>query len=133
MVWALIFTACYSKVERHDRIDAEEFYRMLDGVVIDDTDLFNDKPASRKTSTTSTDHTAGRWTNPLRRLRQKTTKSTPAESPAYVSRLLSAPGQTGQTVSVLTTLRDVLSMPLLRRDDSPLSERRVCHDGIPVE
>ena len=25
------------------RIDAEEFYRMLDGVVIDDTELFNDK------------------------------------------------------------------------------------------
>ena len=31
------------KVERSHRIDAEEFYRMLDGVVIDDTDLFNDK------------------------------------------------------------------------------------------
>jgi transposase InsO family protein len=33
------------KVERSHRIDAEEFYRMLDGVVIDDTDLFNDKLA----------------------------------------------------------------------------------------
>ncbi|MDP9301267.1 MAG: integrase core domain-containing protein [Actinomycetota bacterium] len=31
------------KVERSHRIDAEEFYRMLDGVVIDDTDLFNDR------------------------------------------------------------------------------------------
>jgi len=31
------------KVERSHRIDDEEFYRMLDGVVIDDTDLFNDK------------------------------------------------------------------------------------------
>jgi transposase InsO family protein len=31
------------KVERSHRIDAEEFYRMLDGVVIDDTNLFNDK------------------------------------------------------------------------------------------
>jgi len=31
------------KVERSHRIDAEEFYRMLDGVVIDDTGLFNDK------------------------------------------------------------------------------------------
>jgi transposase InsO family protein len=29
------------KVERSHRIDAEEFYRMLDGVVIDDTGLFN--------------------------------------------------------------------------------------------
>ncbi len=31
------------KVERSHRIDAEEFYRLLDGVVIDDTQLFNDK------------------------------------------------------------------------------------------
>jgi transposase InsO family protein len=31
------------KVERSHRIDAEEFYRMLDGVVIDDTGLFNEK------------------------------------------------------------------------------------------
>lgn len=31
------------KVERSHRIDGEEFYRMLDGVVIDDTELFNDK------------------------------------------------------------------------------------------
>ena len=31
------------KVERSHRIDAEEFYRLLDGVVIDDTEVFNDK------------------------------------------------------------------------------------------
>lgn len=31
------------KVERSHRIDEEEFYRMLDGVVIDDTALFNEK------------------------------------------------------------------------------------------
>ncbi|HSJ82726.1 MAG TPA: IS481 family transposase, partial [Acidimicrobiia bacterium] len=31
------------KVERSHRIDEEEFYRMLDGIVIDDTELFNDK------------------------------------------------------------------------------------------
>ena len=31
------------KVERSHRIDQEEFYRMLDGVVIDNTDLFNDR------------------------------------------------------------------------------------------
>lgn len=31
------------KVERSHRIDAEEFYRRLDGVVIDDTELFNEK------------------------------------------------------------------------------------------
>jgi transposase InsO family protein len=31
------------KVERSHRIDAEEFYRLLDGVVLDDAKLFNDK------------------------------------------------------------------------------------------
>ncbi len=31
------------KVERSHRIDAEEFYQLLDGVVIDDTAVFNDK------------------------------------------------------------------------------------------
>ena len=31
------------KVERSHRIDDDEFYRMLDGVVIDETKLFNDK------------------------------------------------------------------------------------------
>lgn len=30
-------------MERSHRIDAEEFYRMLSGVVIDDTKLFNEK------------------------------------------------------------------------------------------
>jgi integrase-like protein len=30
------------KVEHSHRIDAEEFYRLLDGVVIDDTKVFND-------------------------------------------------------------------------------------------
>jgi transposase InsO family protein len=29
------------KVERSHRIDAEEFYRLLDGVVIDDVNIFN--------------------------------------------------------------------------------------------
>ncbi len=31
------------KVERSHRIDAEEFYRMLDGVVIDDAGVFNQR------------------------------------------------------------------------------------------
>jgi transposase InsO family protein len=31
------------KVERSHRIDGDEFYRMLDGVVLDDTKLFNTK------------------------------------------------------------------------------------------
>lgn len=32
------------KVERSHRIDAEEFYRLLDGVVVDDVNVFNAKP-----------------------------------------------------------------------------------------
>lgn len=31
------------KVKRSHRIDDEEFYRLLDGVVIDDATVFNDK------------------------------------------------------------------------------------------
>jgi len=31
------------KVERSHRIDEEEFYRLVDGVVVDDTSLFNEK------------------------------------------------------------------------------------------
>ncbi|MFI1769724.1 integrase core domain-containing protein [Streptomyces sp. NPDC020800] len=31
------------KVERSHRIDAEEFCRLLDGVIIDDAEVFNDK------------------------------------------------------------------------------------------
>src|SRR5262245_16639113 len=31
------------KVERSHRIDAEEFYRLLEGAVIDDARVFNDK------------------------------------------------------------------------------------------
>ena len=31
------------KIDRSHRIDEEEFYRLLDGVVVDDTNLFNEK------------------------------------------------------------------------------------------
>jgi len=31
------------KVERNHKIDKDEFYRMLEGVLTDDTDLFNEK------------------------------------------------------------------------------------------
>ncbi|MFH8485328.1 hypothetical protein ACH4F9_07555 [Streptomyces longisporoflavus] len=36
-------TRLNGKVERLHRIDAEEFYRPLEGVIIDDADVFNDK------------------------------------------------------------------------------------------
>lgn len=38
------------KVERSHSIDAEEFYRMLDGVVIDDTELVNERLTEWRTS-----------------------------------------------------------------------------------
>ena len=61
------------KVERSHRIDAEEFYRMLDGVVIDDAGavqrappgvggLLQFQPTARRS----------RRADPIRRLRQKT-------------------------------------------------------------
>jgi transposase InsO family protein len=48
------------KVERSHRIDAEEFYRMLDGVVVDDAKVFTTSSRSGRTSTTSSARTA-RW------------------------------------------------------------------------
>ena len=42
------------KVERSHRIDAEEFYRLLDGTVIDDAKVFNHKLREWRTTTTTT-------------------------------------------------------------------------------
>jgi hypothetical protein len=48
-----------------DRIDAKEFYRMLDGVVVDDTELCQrPPPGNGKTSTTSTAPTAASTDRP---------------------------------------------------------------------
>jgi hypothetical protein len=44
------------KVERSHRIDAEEFYRLLDGVVIDDAQVFNDTAARPRTSDSRPSH-----------------------------------------------------------------------------
>jgi transposase InsO family protein len=61
------------KVERSHRIDAEEVYRMLDGVVIDDTELFNDKPREWEDFYNfSRPHGALDGQTPYERLRQKT-------------------------------------------------------------
>ena len=38
----------HGKVERSHRIDAEEFYRLLDGITIDDAELFSDKLRERE-------------------------------------------------------------------------------------
>jgi|SRR5687768_15092525 len=65
------------KVERSHRIDAEEFYRMLDGLVIDDTQLFNDKLQEwEHFYNFSRPHGGLNGQTPYERLRQKT--KTPA-------------------------------------------------------
>lgn len=64
------------KVERSHRIDEEEFYRMLDGVVIDDTELFNDKLQEWEDFYNfNRPHGGLDGQTPYERLRQKTTES----------------------------------------------------------
>ena len=63
------------KIERSHRIDSEEFYRMLDGVVIDDTELFNDKLQQWEDYYNfDRPHDALDGQTPYERLKQKTTQ-----------------------------------------------------------
>ena len=62
------------KVERSHRIDAEEFYRMLEGVVIDDAELFNDRLQEWEDFYNfNRPHGGLGGQTPYERLRQKTT------------------------------------------------------------
>jgi transposase InsO family protein len=62
------------KVERSHRIDAEEFYRMLKGIVIDDTELFNDRLQEWEDFYNyNRPHGGLAGQTPYERLRQKTT------------------------------------------------------------
>ena len=62
------------KAERSHRIDAEEFYRMLRGVVIDDTELFNDRLQEWEDFYNyNRPHGGLGGQTPYERLRQKTT------------------------------------------------------------
>jgi transposase InsO family protein len=68
------------KVERSHRIDGEEFYRMLKGVLIDDTQLFNDKLAEwQDFCNYHRPHGSLGGQTPYERLRQKTTTATTPE------------------------------------------------------
>ena len=79
------------KVERSHRIDAEEFYRMLEGVVIDDTELFNDRLQEWEDFYNfDRPHGGLGGQTPYERLRQKTRAR--RERPPSVAHLLSAPG-----------------------------------------
>ena len=60
------------KVERSHRIDAEEFYRLLDGTVIDDAKVFNYKLREWTTSTTTAPHGGLGGQNSLRTPTKKT-------------------------------------------------------------
>jgi transposase InsO family protein len=62
------------KVERSHRIDAEEFYRMLDGVVIDDANVVNQKLQEREDFYNfHRPHGGLDGQTPYERLRQKST------------------------------------------------------------
>jgi transposase InsO family protein len=64
------------KVERSHRIDNEEFYRQLDGVVIDSAELFNDKLAEwERFYNYARPHGSLGGQTPYERLRQKTKTS----------------------------------------------------------
>ncbi len=65
-------------MERSHRIDAEEFYRLLDGVVIDDSSTFDDKLREWKDYYNHRPHGGLGGQNPYERLRQKTTGQTQA-------------------------------------------------------
>ncbi|MFF7186504.1 hypothetical protein ACFZAR_14905 [Streptomyces sp. NPDC008222] len=60
------------KVERSHRIDAEEFYRLLDGVVIDDAEVFNDKLREGDCYNYHRPHGGLGGRTPYERLKQKT-------------------------------------------------------------
>ena len=63
------------KVERSHRIDDEEFYRLLDGVLIDDAEVFNDKLREWEDFYNNhRPHGSLDGQTPYERLRQKTTK-----------------------------------------------------------
>ncbi len=68
------------KVERSHRIDGEEFYRQLKGVLIDDTQLFNEKLAEWE-AFHNYDRPHGRpgGQTPYERLRQVTAQATTPE------------------------------------------------------
>jgi transposase InsO family protein len=68
------------KVERSHRIDAEEFYRQLDGVVIDDAKIFNDKLAEWENFYNyARPHGSLGGQTPYERLKQKTQQPTPRQ------------------------------------------------------
>jgi transposase InsO family protein len=65
------------KVERSHRIDAEEFYRLLDGIIIDDANVFNTKLQEWENFYNfDRPHGALNGQTPYERLKQKTTKPT---------------------------------------------------------
>lgn len=68
------------KVERSHRIDNEEFYRLLDGVVIEDTEMFNDKLDEwQNFYNFDRPHGGLAGQTPYERLQEKTTQATKAQ------------------------------------------------------
>ena len=76
------------KVERSHRIDGDEFYRLLEGVVIDDAKVFNDRLKEWEDFYNySRPHGALGGQTPYERLRQKTrAQSVKAQRQLHTSR-----------------------------------------------
>ncbi|MFD2801836.1 integrase core domain-containing protein [Prauserella oleivorans] len=69
------------KVERSHRIDADEFYRLLDGIVIDDVNVFNARLKEwQDYYNYDRPHGSLNGQTPYGRLRQKTQAEAPGRS-----------------------------------------------------
>lgn len=74
------------KVERSHRIDAEEFYRLLDGVVIDDVNIVNARLKDwQDYYNFDRPHGSLDGQTPYERLRQKTQATAPGVKPTFIS------------------------------------------------
>jgi transposase InsO family protein len=72
------------KVERSHHIDDEEFYRILDGVLIDDAEIFNNKLQESETFYNyHRPHGGLQGQTPYERLRQKTTQGVTRQSQSH--------------------------------------------------
>jgi hypothetical protein len=130
------------KVERSHRIDAEEFYQLLDGVVIDDTEVFNDKLREWENFYNyHRPHGGLGGQTPYERLKQRTqTRGTP-EPPGIPGRFSLAWPPPPRPVALHPDLRLVVEPGrgvLLDRGTSSASPRRLrqrrrpgrCHPSV---
>src|SRR5262249_7231852 len=94
------------KVERSHRIDAEEFYRLLDGQVIDDTRLFTGKLQEWEDYYNyHRPHGALGGQTPYQRLRQKAQDPLSQASVSFTTRPAAIPAATCRAILVTSSCR----------------------------